>query len=313
MYNQSIKTAYLESINGYLVKRSINLFNKIEPYEKEWGCDLCQQNDGDKISIAMSELYGGGAGSMDNAKWAVRSYISWCIDNNINNAVNKIPEIAIDPTYHIRTTMVANPTHLQLILDSVYAAEDSLTMDNVYRGYLWLAFLGIDECDVYKIKTENVSLDSMCILFNGNMIRLYYESLNTFKNLVTLDSFINRNPIKRIGQEKRVDGNEILRGINGTNNIPTLRNMVYKKLSDAFNDGIIKTKPTFSSLHNSGLFYKTYSLEMAGIQPSFSDEINKIMSKRFYKDNSEKAIRYRRNRLEKDLLSNYAAWKSSFI
>lgn len=207
--------------------------------------------------------------------------------------------------------MVANPLHLQTYLDKIYCPESDGGVDNIYRAYFWMAYMGIEECNFFDIKESDVDLDNMVIYYNGAAYSIYRESIKVFRNLVELKSF-KLNTKTANTQRNRVSGDVIMRGARGHGTIGTVRSMVSARVTKAETDGDVDIRLNFSSLHMSGLFYRVNQMEQAGFKPNFAEEVDRIMRGKTYSKTSRRTICGRQNTIENNILSSYLMWKEAF-
>lgn len=313
MFNETLKSKYLSTLPEAMRERVLYIFKKTQGYEESWQLDICQQNDVQKLEECLSILFGGKPKTIEMTNAMIGGYIRWCHNNNVPHSMADMPDIIISPKYRIKNTMVANPLHLKNYIDILYPPEKQNGSDNIYRGYLWLAYIGVEEGDIFNITNSDVDFDTMCIYLGDKAFTIYNESLLTFKNLVSLDEFEQHSGIKSGFVRKRVSGNQIMRGARGLGSVATVRNMVSKRINEIKNSEITNLCVSYSTLHLSGLFYRINEMERAGIEPVFAEEVDRIMSGKTYSPTSRRTLAYRHNMIEKDLMTEYAEWKKVFI
>lgn len=179
----------------------------------------------------------------------------------------------------VRKQMVTSPLHLQRYLNEVFDPEGDETIDNLYRCYYWMAFSGIREEDTLSITASDVDFMDMSIRYGENCVPLYRESLPAFHNAVELPGFLYKHPnyAKEIRRD-RVPGDTIMRGVRATTKTMSIRSMLSHRSAAALQDGKTKQQLSFYRVWMSGLFYRMYERERAGIPVDFSDAAVDFMS-----------------------------------
>ena len=62
----------------------------------------------------------------------------------------------------------------------------------------------------------------------------------------------------------------------------------------------------------SGLFYRVYEMERAGISPNFSEAALRVMDGKTYSLKGREKLEHKQNRIEKDYMEDYERWKLAF-
>lgn len=313
MFNEDQKRSYIISLgkSPTAAKISALIFNRSEPYERKLGKDICEWS-----SAEMSESLGSMIGLSHNSSLEyislLKRYMKWCADNNIKttgeNAVSSA-DINLDK---IRSQMVSGPMQLQNCLDSIFDRESDESIDVVYRCYFWMAFCGIKEPDTVLIKKSDVNIQRLQIIHNGRVIPVYREAIPAFEIAVNNNSFNYYHPkYSSVVSRCRVAGDILLRGVKANPDSGYIRRKTVQKIREATN-GAGMSQLSFRRLSMSGLFYRAFERERAGIPVSFESELNLIMDGKQYKTTEYSSYKIQRQRLERSIRKDYERWKMAF-
>lgn len=214
MYNPELKQKFIYEITSFNVKEFVTgIFNRVQPFEEKWGADLCTQN-AKQLQPAFSAISGVKRVSKYKVYVWLRKYTRWCVANRIPGAKDGMKDVTYEDTEQYKTHMVGSPSHLKEVLDEVCNPPSEHFVNVIYRGALWLAFMGISEEQAVQIKTADVDLFHKTVTVDGNSYLMFYESFEDFEVLCNNTSFvydISKNGKKK--ETKRSDGDLLLRGI----------------------------------------------------------------------------------------------------
>lgn len=315
MYNESLKINfirdYTQSINTANVATTI--FNAFEPYEIEWKSDLSTKSAGE-LQPVIDEIVGLRRKSQWMSLTVLKEYVKWCIAMNVPGACDGMLHITVAGLDKVKRQMVSGPVHLQRYLDELFDPESKETVDNLYRCYYWMAFSGIQEDETLSIKTTDIDFTEMTIRCGDNVFPLYRESLPAFHNAIELTEFSYIHPnYSKIIRRNRVPGETIMRGVKAVTKTLTIRSVLTHRSADALHRGKTKQQLSFYRVRISGLFYRMYERERAGIPVDFSDAAVKFMSGKTYTLNEKYKIEYKQNSVERDYMEDYQRWKLAFL
>ena len=113
MYNEKVKEQFISQVsNDSKRKLAIYIFDAFEPYEETWGADLCTRSSED-LRAVLSEIRKG-VRSKSRARNIniLKEYVSWCIDNNIENACDGMLHVKADDSAILLEKMISGPYHL---------------------------------------------------------------------------------------------------------------------------------------------------------------------------------------------------------
>lgn len=314
MYNEEQKTrfirAYTNSINTANVAATV--FNNLEEHEHKWGADMCTRR-ADELQPVIDDILGLRSKSRWMTLSILKEYVKWCLAMRVPDVCDGMLYIEIPGIDKVRRQMVASPLHLQRYLDQVFDSESEETIDNIYRCYYWMAYGGIREEDTLSISMSDVDMEQMLIHYHNTSVPIYREAIPAFKNALQLNSFVYLHPnyAKSIRRD-RVSGNELMRGVRATTKTMTIRSTFSSRSSDAIKAGKTEQQLSFHRISLSGLFYRIYERERAGVPVDFSDAAVRFMEgKKYFFGGREKLV-HRQNKIERDYMEDYQRWKLAF-
>lgn len=324
MYNEEIKKRFIAEFSTSTSRRNaaVTMFNAIEPYEKKWSADFCTRNK-DELQPVVSEIVGFRTNSKKLRLSILREYIRWCIKNNIDGATDEIfliEELGLDK---LKRQMVANPQHLQRYLNCICDVETEETVDCIYRCFYWMAYGGMNEKDTLEVKVTDVDLEDMVIRYGDAEFPIYREAIPAFRNCMKLTQFKYKHPNYSNGKEvfkERASGDTLLRGMSDKKNLSAIRVEMSRKArlkkyaSDAdINDKNLDLQLSFYRVWLSGLFYRTYEAERAGMPADFMAAAAQFMEGKTYKlDSGRNLIGAKQRQLASDYLEDYNRWKDAY-
>lgn len=324
MYNEKVKMEFLASYTKKSTSAFITqIFNWFEPYEKMWGMDLSQQAT-EILQPIVNELTGVREKSTELVIIILKEYVKWCGRNGYE--VSKgIFDVRINTIDKIQNQMVASPLHLKAILDDEKSNFDSLekeTVDITYRVFLWMAFAGLEDKDAVRVTSKDVDFDNLRINFEGHSYEIYKECKEDFEKACKLTMFNYEHP-HYVTRRQRADGNVIMRGFRSpTVDLKTIRPIINKKFSED-NDTEEKKEAnrqksgiSYKRIYLSGIFYRAYEQERAGLPVDFSNiialEIARKEKTKKYTTTKTRTLATISNRMKRDYLADYEKWKCAF-
>lgn len=314
MYNEDLKKRFVRDYTGSLNTANVaaTVFNAVEKYETEWNADLCTRST-EELQPVIDEI----VGLRSRSKWMtltiLKEYVKWCIAMKVPGACDGMLHIEAVGLDKVRHQMVSSPLHLQRFMDSIFDSESDETIDNIYRCYFWMAYGGIDEDDTILIRNEDVDFSEMIIRYKTISVPIYREALPAFRNAVNLTSFVYKHPnYSKTIRRDRVPGDTIMRGIKAVTKAFTMRATLSKRNIKAVEEGKTDMQLSFYRVRMSGLFYRIYEMERAGIAPNFSDAALRVMDGKTYSLKGREKIEHKQNRIERDYMEDYQRWKLAF-
>jgi len=315
MYNEERKRAFIQSYTKSLntADIAVNTFDALQPYEETYEKDMACFTV-EELQPAINTILG----IRSRSKWIrmtiLREYVRWCQINRVPDAQDSIMHIDLLGLDKLREQMVSGPLHLQNYFNQVFDPESEETLDNIYRCWLWLGYSGIQEEDTLEIEDKDIDFSNLVIHFRGDEYPLYKEAIPAFRNAVGLTDFryLHPNYGDKIVRRSRVDGHLLLRGIKATTKILTIRSTLSKHLTECQKKGKTTQKLSFYRVSMSGLFYRMYELERAGIPPDFGGFAVRDMEGKEYSQNSGVKLEWLQNRRARDYMEDYQRWKLAF-
>lgn len=330
MYNEQLKREFIDQYTDKpsRIRFCEALFNGTEQYENLWNADICTKS-GEELEKAVNNMVGARTSSQSGRLNVLREYFRWCAEKGIPGASEAILAVDIDSTAKMRARSVSSPLHLQMYLDGIFQKEAMQTKDNILRAYCWLAYMGLPENDIMELRSDEVDLKNMIVSHEGEEYRIYAEAVPCLRNCKELTFFYYRHPNypDKAYPRDRVPGDLLIRGTTAGTSVYLIRNDVAragrKYKTKAQKGGGTKEQQfyrqtealrlSYYRIWLSGLFYRTFLLEGAGVPPDFSEAIAKRAAEREHrfsgKNYNERTFR---NGINSEYNTDYAVWKKAF-
>ena len=316
MYNEELKEKFISwyTKSEYTKKACVAVFKACEKYELHWGADLCTRSTED-LQKMSEQIVGLREEGRKIRITMLRAYSKWCVEHGIEGAIDGMNGVDVTGVGKLRTQSVRNPLHLQRYLDTVFDKESDRTMDNVYRCFHWLAYAGMKEEDIVRAKTSDVDLQNMVILLENTEYPIYREALPCFHVCVEQEQFryIHDNPSYECMRD-RYKSDRLLRCIKADPSITEIKSKISKRTKTAFDEGKTDMRLSYYRIWISGIFYRKYEQEMAGIPADFTDIAWADMQGKTYKlDIGRNTVSAKMRQLRKQYDIDYANWKQTFL
>lgn len=315
MYNEELKTKFVRGYTNSISTADVcqTIFNAFEQYEVEWDADLCTRS-AEELQPVVDNLVGFRARSKWMRLIILKDYVKWCIGMKVPGACDGMLKIETVGLEKVKHQTVASPLHLQRYLDSICEPESEETTDNIYRCFYWLAYGGVAEEDILSIKCSDVDLNSMVVRYNGTEVPIYREALQAFKNCVKLTQFVYKHPnYDKLVYKDRADGDTLVRGIRSAPSIKAMRVELSRRSKAKMDEGKTDLKLSYFRVWISGLFYRMYERERAGMPVDFSAAAAQFMEGKTYKlDRGRNTPEAKKRQLTRDYLEDYERWKLAF-
>lgn len=317
MYNEELKTRFIQEYS-----RSVNtsnvcgtMFNAIEKYELAWGADICTKDEA-TLRPVLEELVGFRARS----KWArltiLRDYAKWCMSLSVPGACDSILKIQVSGLEKMKSHTISSPAHLERYLNDICEPVYEKTTDNIYRCYYWLAYAGIKEEDILKIRCEDVDFSNMIIRYKNTEVPLYREAVQAFRNCVELTQFVYKHPLysaDKILWRDRVPGDIVVRGVKAQPSLQAMRVALSRLSKNKRDKGATNLNLSYYRVWISGVFYRAYEEEQMGTEPDFTALVSSQMEGKVYKmDSGKNTQEAKKRQLVHDYLEDYQRWKLIF-
>lgn len=315
MYNEEQKTTFIRQYTGSLsmAEAATQTFNAMEKYELQWGADFCTKRAED-LQPVVDELCGLSYGS----KWLrlsiMREYVKWCLGTGVPGACDGMLQVNSVGLEKIKRQMVSGPRHLQKVLDEIFEPDEEQATTATYRCYFWLAFGGLLAEEAVEVRAKDVDFSSMTVHAKGRSAPIYREGLQTFHNVVELDSlrYYHPNYLEPIWRP-RVPGDKILRGVKADFDTERASFYIARYTKSAFDAGQTTQRINYHNVWRSGIFYRVCENERAGIPIDFSEYMTSRLDWRKARNRefsgNEKVWN---NSTKANLMRDYYRWKLAF-
>ena len=318
LYNEDLKC---EFIRQYTQKKSsvdlcLTVFSSIAPREEAWGADFCTKST-NEIRPVVENIVGFRAQSKWSRIIILRKYAEWCLNvKRYPGACDGMMKLETDALGNekMKSQMVTTPAHLQKYLDEVFKPTSKETVGNVYRCYYWLAYGGVEEKDIPKIKCSDVDFTNMVVNYGGREFPIYREAVPAFKSAAEATAFARPAIFNRDREDeyrKRVDGDTLMRGVKSDNSdIYKLRSSLFyaKKASESDAENSL----TYFRLWLSGVFYRIRQREILGETPNFDDVAIERLRVKKVPHSENKSEEDKVKKLSAEYLDEYYRWKMVF-
>lgn len=316
LYNPNQKIKFLREYGSSptTTRGAASVLALAAPYEKRLEKDLCLMN-----AEEIEGFINGTGAARIKGKIAyiqvIKAYVRWCIQKGVKGINIDFRDVRPVGVEIVRKRYVSGPAQLQMCLDGIYDPENLRTTDNVYRGYLWLAFSGVKKELSDQIKCSDIDFRNMKITHDGASYPIYAAALPALHILVESDSFEYYHPnysgpILR----KRVPGDLLLRGIRGNANTHLIANKVSRDAREGYATGKINCQLSYNTMHISGKFYREHENEVAGIGVNIDRLVDEELEDADWKGKKEGTKTYGKKKAEKRiyLRNEYETWKLAF-
>jgi len=317
MFNSNLKEKFIKAYTTSISLREacVSAFNVFEKYESEWGADLCTKS-AEELQPIVDASVGFRARSKHLRMRILCDYVKWCMKNGEPGACDGMLRVQISGVEKMRQQTVTSPLHLQVYLNKIFAPENEETTDNIYRCFYWLAYAGMEEEEILKVRISEVDFSNMTVKHNGKEYPIYREALRAFKNCVNLTQFLYKHPnysSDKIVYKDRAPGDTVIRGLKAPPSTQTVRVELSRRSKEAIESGITDLKLSYFRVWLSGLFYRMYERELAGFPVDFSSAAAQFMDGKSYKLESGRNTReaYQR-KVAKGYFEDYEIWKMTF-
>lgn len=315
MFNYDLKSEFVQCYTDSIptAKLCYDVFTAIEKYEISQNADICTMTK-EELRHIIDDV----AGIRARSRWSrisiLREYAKWCIKNKVPGACDGILHTEALGLRKIKQQMVSSPLHLQRYLDSICEPESENTVDNIYRCFYWLAYGGVDEKDILDIKCSDIDLINMSVHYKNTEIPIYRESLPAFKNCMYLTQFAYHHPnYSNTICRDRAGGDTLVRGIRNVPSVTAMRVELSRRAKAKVDEGKTDLRLSYFRVRMSGLFYRMYERERAGIPVDFSGTAAQFMEGKTYKlESGRNTPESKKHQLARDYLEDYERWKLAF-
>lgn len=318
MYNTELKEKFAKEYTEKISVRDacLSVFNAFEKYETKWDADLCTQSK-ETLEPVVENLLGLRAKSQQLRFVILQEYVKWCLKNKVPGACDGMLLVDVSALSKMKRQTVKNPMHLQRYLNEICDTESEHTADNTLRCFYWMAYGGMGEEDIFRVRSKNVDLQNLLVHLDGTDYPIYREAIPAFKNCMTLTQFLYKHP--NYGADKtvyrdRADGDILIRGIRAIPSVMSMRAELSRRSKRCFDEGRTTLQLSYYRAWISGVFYRTYEAELAGIPVDFSGVAANFMHGKTYKlESGRNTPMAKQRKLAADYTVDYERWKATLI
>lgn len=320
IYNPDLKERFIkEEVSSDNMKRLFrNVFEYASKYEEKNDADLCTWNK-DQTQELLESLAGFRSYSSDNRAKLLKRYVRWCCEEGVEGVTDYIFTVTVDTYKKIKERTLSDPGHLQRCLNSFLSPEPNKTVDNILRGYCWLAYMGLSEEEIQSVTVDDVDLNNGIVKLATKVYIVPNEAFVCLRILKEASEFryYHSEYSKDYIWRDRAAGDKLLRGLrNPEPNIRNMRSMLSKKTSG----GDTLAKLSYSRVFLSGEFYRMYQKEQNGLPVDFIYLGERSIRMRAEKDKpykleSEKGRRTengKKRELAREYEQDYIRWKEAY-
>lgn len=308
MFNEDLKNKFLQECVEKESQRYriVRLFAVSEKYESLLNKDLCQMSQAELIN-PLEAIMGARLSTQTTDLSALRRYAKWCLSNNIPGACDGLMNVQSPGNKKLAGLLVSSPEHLQDRMNTVFAQEVDGKSDNLARGYLWLAYIGLTESQAVMIESSHMNFVTQTLTYDGEEYHVYKEAIPVLRALCVANSFYYEYNTHDV-IDARSPGKKILRGTGSSPdpNTDSIRRIVTKRVSQAKTSDEEKFVLRFNSVRLSGVFSRMLEEELEEGYVNYEKALFE------YDRNSNELDSIRRNRKILELKTDYQNWKTIF-
>lgn len=308
MYNQGIKGRFMWDCEDTIGRGSPaynayrRLFELSSGLEEKFGKDLAAFSS-DEFAMFEKLI----AGNLRIAPMRYRAsmlrYLDWCNSGRADINTSEGTAHILNELAEYKNTIVSGPVHLQVALDKIFDEESRHTIDVMYRCFLWMAFAGVrNKQFASAISVNDVDVGKRIFFYNGKEYPIYPQALEAFDLTKSSTAFVYEHPNYTCSRD-RVKSDRFLRGIKADAGSDWIMLAVRKKTGEAHLRNPEAKRLSYQSTMHSGIFYRQYEAEAAGMDVDFTYLLNESA----YQDRA--CFISRKSTINADLKDEYYVWK----
>lgn len=323
MYNSERKERFLaEFTNSENVRNAYRLiFRQTEKTEAALDKDVCEMTPDDEGCRELAtKLVSFRGESKDKRLYLLKQYVRWCVREGIPGASEAF--LGVQPSWfvRIREKMVGSSADMLRHLNEAFEKPEAKTVDIVFRCFLWLGFMGLDEDDAVGLKIGGVDIRSGTVIVETEEERKTYpipdEAAADFSLCRSLDFFYRFSAVYLAPAPiQRTPSVQFLRGIRSETTRDYLAHAIsVRQKKKRAEDRSVRVL-SYTSARISGYFSRMYEMERAGVSPDFSTIVSLEIDKADEKRDGTKpgTPRAQREYVKKKAYSeDYKYWKYVF-
>lgn len=306
MYNSDQKLAFIHehTTSASVATAAARLFNRTEPLEKHLRTDLCELSIED-VQPFVNELPGVTTTNRMYVISLIRAYVVWCRSKGIIQQDSQLLNLETNQTVAMLKSMYSSPEHLNDAFDKVFHPVEQHTVHNIYRTFLWLAYLGVPMSGVGLIEKSDVHFERNTVVFGAVELEIYMEAIQAFESCVNDTKFAVIHT-KGLRFMKRADSKLLLS--RGGNKVDVSE---FSKLINALPNKK-RAELRYDNIKYSGIFYRAYMSECNGVPVDFKFVVEADIRQQIQYGETEKQVYERIMKEARRYSADYAAWKAAF-
>lgn len=304
MYNERLKMDFLIENGKASSPHLQSNFDVAEKFESKYKTDICCFTK-KMLEELFSQRYGISRRKREVLQLFIQ-YHDYCRDRGIR-VCDDIYDFDVDYISSTRRSMVANPLHLERLLDNCLRPVSECGTDNIVRCYFELAYLGFTKEESASIADTDVDFDSMMITFKDPGVIIPSEFYPNIRFCTKATEAYEYRPNE---SKPRVYGRpphgRLLRTTKDLK-LTALHSMQSKRLKNT------DVNITYDTVATSGKFYRKYQESLAyGVPVDFDDEVRDWIRANQTDTSDMAAVRKAAVRFKHDLQVSYDNWKKAF-
>ena len=168
----------------------------------------------------------------------------------------------------IRSYTVANPMAFREYVDSLFPPTDEPTSRYKLRCALWLSYIGVRKTDILNVKESDIDLLSLSVKYNGDLLEIYRESIEPFRKMLSSDCYLLTGHHGYTTHTKKTEGDTLIRDVSRRSSGTTIESLtsdISRAATVANRNGITSKRLSLNDAWLSGMFYRQYERERAGV------------------------------------------------
>lgn len=312
MYNKEQKKKFIEEYakSDGAKKNCLTAFRASEPFEIAFETDVCKMRPSE-----FKKMVDYVAGKQVRNKLSTVSmyypYIKWCIENGYaDETAAELINIRYDVKGYRAKSMIGKPSDFEAKLDKIFYPSSKPHIDNIYRCFMWLGYMGLRAEDASRVLVSDVDLAKKVVKYAGKEYCIYDEALEAFDNCVNMDTFATRAE-PTFCFRPRIDGDELLRGVSGVANKENVCYVITRRKRGKDDDG--EHALSYGRAWFSGMLYRIWLLESSGVELDFEKIAqSEGWHQTFDYDSGRPMPEAHSDKVAISLQQNYEKWKAMF-
>lgn len=299
MYNEERKIQFLNS--AYQGSSAgVQTFRIFAEYEERFGKDLALFHS-TEMEMVLSDCFDETSVEAYHAILALKQYLRWC-KHQAFQTTNAIDQLEINEVGKARATLFSSPFHLAHEMTRVFGDVEERWTSVLYHAFLWLIFAGMKDEDILNLHKDQFHLEWAAVISRDIRYPVCQEGIRAVYLAATLPAFCVPHGSGRLLMRKRISSQFMFSGVSSASIRRTAIHSQISRLAKSYHSNL---SPRHVRL--SGFFVRAHMREKIGIQPDFTEDAIMLASRE-----SGEERRQSKQRFQRELKKDYAAWKQAF-